>query len=113
MLGHVRAEQSELAALANERPRQWPIVRLELVEVGQHLVVDELVRGLRDDAVFVRQHLRREDRCRLIVEQPRAALSCCVFRVHLVFLQVLACHYIRSKMPAAPIPPPTHMVTMP
>ena len=93
----------------SSRARQRPILLLETIELGQDFLLDELLRSCGNQAMFVGQPLRREDavrRRRLSAAIPRrsgrqAARRCGRHR------------YILSKMPAAPMPPPTHIVTMP
>src|SRR4051812_23326090 len=84
--------------------RQRPVLVLEAIKVRQDLCIHELVRGPCDQPVFVRQLLGCEDALsRGLFEEPRAPFGWCCCG---------GCHR-RSKMPAAPIPPPTHMLTRP
>ena len=97
---------------ADERPRERPVLLLEPLEHRQHLVVDELVGRLADQPMLVAEALRREDAGGVgVFDQPAAAVNCGG--------RSRGGHdesgpdQRRSKIPAAPIPPPTHIVTSP
>ena len=121
-LGHVGPQQPEVAGAADEAPGELPVLGLEPVVVGRDLVVDELGRGLVDQPVLVAQPLGGERRAgRGLLQQPRAAgdAGCgareCRHRNPPGGLAPArtTSYAARSKMPAAPMPPPTHMVTRP
>src|SRR4029077_19990187 len=106
-LRHVDAEQPEGRAAQDEIARERPVLLLELFELRQHFRVDELLRGPADEAVLVGEPFRREHAVGARrLEQPLAAAK----------NRRLSCYrhsQTLSKIPAAPIPPPTHIVTMP
>src|SRR4029079_19034315 len=103
LLRCIDTEQPEFAATVNEVAGQLPVLVLESIEIRQHFPCDELVGGLSDEAVLVGQLFRREDAGRRLLEEPRAAVrERCRGRSHK-----------RSRMPAAPMPPPIHIVTRP
>ena len=115
---HVRAEQTELAAAAEQTPREVPVLRLELVVLVDHLPGDELVRRPVDEPLLVGQALRREDRlggrrCKepSAASRRRGGRGCRSRHDGLVVDRLF--RQIRSKIPAAPMPPPTHIVTIP
>src|SRR4029453_17611341 len=86
---------------------------LESLQVWQHLVLHELGGGLRHQPVLVGDPFWREDvGRRRVVEQPGSAFATYVVSG---FSRTSKRHrsHKRSKMPAAPMPPPTHMVTSP
>ena len=59
-LRHVDAEQAELAAAFDQPARDGPVVLFEPVELGQHLLVDELPRRVPDQPMLVGETLRRQ-----------------------------------------------------
>ena len=62
-LGNVDAEQSKLAGTSDEVARERPVFRLELIDLRQHLAVDELLDRLRHQPMLFRQLFGREHRC--------------------------------------------------
>ena len=100
---------------ADQRPRELPVLGLRALEIRQHLGVDELVGRLRHQPVLVGQLLGCEDvgRALGVLEQPRAALVEPRLSSRVLPVSIKDSPYIRSKMPAAPMPPPTHIVTIP
>ena len=56
----VDAEQAELAAALHQVARQRPLLLFQAVERRQHLVVNEIGDGLRDQPLLVGQPLGRE-----------------------------------------------------
>src|SRR5262249_59460547 len=86
-----------------ERPPHAPVLRLELLEPGDDLAVDERLGRLQDQPLLVAQPLAREHAVRRrVFDQPSAA-------AHDRFSR----HQVLSKIAAAPMPPPTHMLTRP
>ena len=103
----IDAEEAEVAAALHEIARERPVLFLEAIELRQDLVLDELLRRLADQAMLVAQPLGCEDAVGVgRLEEPLAAAQNrgCSRRRH---VQIL------SNIPAAPMPPPTHIVTMP
>ena len=106
--GHVDAEQSKRATSAQKMPRSTPVLLFHSVEFGQYFLRDELLRGLTDEAVLVGAPLGCEYLVgRRLAEQPAAALPGRSRR------RRHQSSSVRSNRPAAPMPPPTHMVTSP
>ena len=63
---------------ANQLARQRPVLLFETLDCRQHLLGDELVRGLSDEPMLVGQLLGREDRhTSRILDQPRPAAHGC------------------------------------
>ena len=109
-LRDVDAQEPELAAALHERPGEGPVLLLEPIELRQDLLDDEFFGGLADHALFVGELLWREHGVGIgWLEQPRAAAQDRSRCFHISS----SCDYVRSKIPAAPIPPPTHMLTRP
>ena len=105
LLGHVGGEQAQLAGAAQQATRDAPVLAFERLTHRRHFLAHEVGRGARDQPVLVGETLRRQDVTgRGVLDQPRAALLCQCHRRH---------HDILSKIPAAPMPPPTHMLTSP
>ena len=106
-LRHVDAEQPELRALLHQLAREVPVLLLELIEFGKDLVLDELLRRAADEQMLLGELLGREDAVgfRRLEQEFAAAQDRRVSgRRH---------RHTLSKIPAAPMPPPTHIVTMP
>src|SRR5687768_255393 len=102
-VGRVDTEQAQLASPSQQLTREGPVFLLEPVDGGDDLLFRKLARSLRDHAMLVSETLRRQHgRGIARLEQPCRALMC-----------KCRCHATRSRMPAAPIPPPTHIVTSP
>ncbi len=112
-LGHVRAEEAEVAGTADECAGERPVLLLELVEDRQHLARDELLGRLPDQLVLVAQPLGREDWLGGFFDQPGPAACSCDGCHVMHSASSTGLRLIRSKIPAAPIPPPTHIVTIP
>ena len=62
LLGHVSAEQPQIAAAFHHRPRKRPVLGLHLRQRRQHLLLQELGRRLGDQAVVVAEPLGRQHR---------------------------------------------------
>ena len=74
LFGGRQAQQPQLAAALDQLARERPVLRFHPVQVGQHLRVDELLGGLRDEPMLLGQLLRREDvGVSHLVEQPGPA----------------------------------------
>ena len=105
LLCRVGAHDAQRAAALDQLSRERPVLLFEPVEHGQHFVLHEVADRVADHPVLLGPLFRSEDAGRVgRLEQELAATqdrSCCRH------------DYIRSNMPAAPMPPPTHMVTMP
>src|SRR5262249_49754488 len=76
----------------------------------QYFILDKLFRHVADHVLFFGKIFRREDVVTgdFFDQETAAVLQRAKFLRHL-----LSSFSMRSKIPAAPIPPPTHMVTMP
>ena len=93
--------QAQFRGFAQDAIGDAGLLMLDRFEVRRHFVVPELFRGARDGAMLFGEILGREYRsgCALRSETRRLPRSC-------------VASYL-SKIPAAPCPPPTHIVTMP
>ena len=100
---HVHAEQSELAAPLDQQSRRGPVLLLQSIERGQHFLLGELGHRFGDEPMLLGPSFGRERGGWRRLEQPRASERCRSHRGHAM----------RSKTPAAPMPPPTHIVTRP
>ena len=108
---HVGAEEAQLAAPAEQPAREIPILLLELIVARDHLVRHELAGCLVDQAMLLRQSFRSDHRSGYrLAEEPGPAF---VDRSGRRCSHWEPLRYILSNIPAAPIPPPTHMVTIP
>ena len=58
--GHVDAQQAQLAASAQQRPGEVPVLLLEPLDGRHHLARGELLGRLRDEPVLVGHPLRGE-----------------------------------------------------
>src|SRR5687767_1531274 len=120
LLRNVGAQQAEAAAFLHQLSLQGPVFLLQAIVDRYHLAVDELRRRLPDQFVFLGQLFGSHHRGRIgLPNQPCAAFYCRFARYarHTLLVSVISnqqsVRYRRSKMPAAPMPPPTHIVTMP
>jgi hypothetical protein len=108
ILGNVRGQQAELAGAADQGAGDAPVLGFQAFAHRRHFLADEVGRGSRDQPVLVGQLFRREHRAgRDFLDQPRATFVGGVGQCRRRH------HDILSKIPAAPIPPPTHMLTRP
>ena len=109
---HVGAEQTKLSAPAQQLTGQIPVLGLELVDAVDDFIDNELLRRPIDEALLFGHPLGCEHpSLRCVLEKPGASLldrhgRCNRHRTSQVF-------YSLSKIPAAPMPPPTHIVTRP
>src|SRR5687768_10381381 len=97
LLGHGDADQPELARPLKQPAGQRSVFLVESLDCGDVVVFRDLARCLRDQPTLFGEPLRRQSARRVSsLEQPCRAL-----------------HATRSRIPAAPMPPPTHRVTRP
>ena len=109
--GNVHREQPELATAREEPSRDGPVLLLHAVELRKHLVLDELLGRAANEALFLRErsgvHTASGSAAVKSHSPPRrTAIGASVVKDGPM-------PTFSQKCPAAPIPPPTHMVTMP
>jgi hypothetical protein len=93
---------------------QVEVLLVDLLDLGNYLPIDELLDGLAHLALFIGEVLgRKHVGAGTFDDQVLAAFQ--DFFSHYRHLKgsVVVVFYNLSKMPAAPMPPPIHMETMP
>jgi len=116
-LWNIHPEQSQVTAAADQSASDVPLLAFEPVEHRQHFLFDELLGRPSNQPMLVREPFGRQDvGGRRLLEQPCAALTHATVCRTGRGIRVDDAHggrQIRSNIPAAPMPPPTHIDTTP
>src|SRR5690606_2700360 len=105
------AQQAQLTGLIEQAFHKSFLLCIDALQVGKNLCFQEIVTGLPDHHLFLVEFLGDEHilKGRFTDDEFTPFYRCFCVRVHLN----LVMRYKISKMPAAPWPVPTHIVTMP